>query len=152
MAIRFKPPRLGGDPDIVAHSANAFPARNAEEFLEFLQAVLASGPNAAKPTPIEKFLGSHPNSLRFVQIPKPTPGELRHESLLRHQCLSIREQGRAEAVRPKSHHPVAGVKATWSKADAKGRPANFLFDELGERLGKGPVSFRLFLQLPAAGT
>src|SRR5262249_128590 len=51
--------------DIVAHSTDAFPARTPEEFLEFLQAALASASSTAKPTPIEAFLGSHPAALEF---------------------------------------------------------------------------------------
>src|SRR5215469_2031297 len=59
--------------DIIAHSVDGFPVRTGEELVEFLRAVHASGPDAAKPTPIERFLGSHPAALAFVQTPKPTP-------------------------------------------------------------------------------
>src|SRR5580704_17473559 len=58
MAVRF---HLGEHvhTDIVAHSHNGFPVRTGEEFLEFLKAVLASGPNAPAPPPIAAFLGAH---------------------------------------------------------------------------------------------
>src|SRR4051794_6374429 len=52
--------------DIIAHSTDGFPARTAEEFLEFLRAAGASGPGAAKPSPIEQFLMAHPAALEFV--------------------------------------------------------------------------------------
>ena len=65
--------------DIVAHSANAFPARTAEEFLEFLRALIASGPDVPHPNPIEAFLGSHPAALAFVQMPKPFPASFARE-------------------------------------------------------------------------
>jgi len=41
--------------DIIGHSINAFPARTGEEFLEFLRAVIASGPGSAAPPPIVAF-------------------------------------------------------------------------------------------------
>ena len=57
--------------DIIAHSANAFPARNGQEFLEFLRALAASDPTKLAGSPLEAFLGSHPKTLAFVQLPKP---------------------------------------------------------------------------------
>lgn len=66
--------------DIIAHSVNGFPARTAEEFVEFLEAAYASGPGAPKPSPIEVFLGTHPAALAFVQAPKPFPTSFARES------------------------------------------------------------------------
>ena len=40
------------------------PSRTGAEFLELLQAVAASGPEAKKPTPLESFLASHPAACR----------------------------------------------------------------------------------------
>ena len=37
--------------DIIAHSVDGFPARTADEFLELLRAIHASGPNAGSPPP-----------------------------------------------------------------------------------------------------
>src|SRR5450755_706324 len=58
LAIRF---HLGEHvhTDIIGHSHDGFPTRTPEEFLQFLRAVKASGPDASKPTPIEQFLGGH---------------------------------------------------------------------------------------------
>ena len=66
--------------DIVAHSADGFPVRTAPEFVEFLGAIRASGPDAPHPNPIEQFLGSHPKALAFVQLPKPIPTSFARES------------------------------------------------------------------------
>ena len=46
--------------DIVSHSTDGFPSRDGYEFLEFLRAAAASGPDVPSPKPIETFLGSHP--------------------------------------------------------------------------------------------
>ena len=54
--------------DIVAHSANGFPATTGQEFLEFLRGVTQSDP--AK---VQAFVGSHPKALAFVQAITPLP-------------------------------------------------------------------------------
>ena len=43
--------------DIISHSTDGFPTRDGDEFLEFLKAVAASGPEVPSPKPIERFLG-----------------------------------------------------------------------------------------------
>jgi catalase len=57
----------------VSISANAFPVATPEDFLAFLRAVAQSGPNAAKPTPLEQFLGTHPAAAKFLTTPYPPP-------------------------------------------------------------------------------
>ncbi len=78
MAIRF---HLGEHvhTDIIAHSINGFPTRTAEEFVEFLRAVGASGPDTPSPKPVEVFLAAHPAALEFVQVPKPLPASFAKE-------------------------------------------------------------------------
>jgi catalase len=79
IAIRFQLPD-GAYTDIVSISTNGFPAATPEDFLGLLNAVAASGPDAAKPSPVEQFLGSHPAALAFVQMPKPAPVSFATES------------------------------------------------------------------------
>src|SRR5580704_5674889 len=59
--------------DMVTHSTDGFPSRDGKEFLEFLLAVAASGPEVPSPKPIETFVSAHPAALAFVQAPKPHP-------------------------------------------------------------------------------
>ena len=62
--------------DIVAHSVDTFPTRTTEEFLNFLNALIATNPAGPHPNAIEQFLGTHPAALAFVQIPKPIPASM----------------------------------------------------------------------------
>src|SRR5258708_24700279 len=70
MAIKF---RLsdGSEADIICISANGFPVATGEDFLALLQAGGASGPDVPKPTPVDKFLSTHPAALAFVTAPRP---------------------------------------------------------------------------------
>jgi catalase len=70
VAIKF---RLsdGTEADIVCISANGFPLATGEEFLALLQAVGASGADVPKPTPVDKFLSTHPAAFAFVTAPRP---------------------------------------------------------------------------------
>jgi catalase len=136
--------------DIVAHSANAFPVRTTEEFIEFLRALGTSGPNAPKPTPIEAFLGTHPAALAFVQAPKPIPSSFARESFFAINAYKFTNQsgisrfGRYR-IRPDAgnDYPEAAIIAA--------KPANFLFDEIKERLAKGPAKLHIAVQLSEAG-
>ncbi len=55
--------------DIVAHSVNAFPTRTAEEFLDFLNALLATDPAGPHPNAVEQFLGTHRPPWRLSRRP-----------------------------------------------------------------------------------
>src|SRR5438552_8300699 len=59
LAVRFHLPG-GRSTDIVTNAFNGFAVATGEDFLAFLKAVAASGKNSPKPTPVEKFLASHP--------------------------------------------------------------------------------------------
>ena len=72
MAVRFHLAEHAHT-DIVGHSHNGFSVRTGEEFLEFLRAVAASGPDAPNPPPIVAFLATHPAAKAFVEAPKPIP-------------------------------------------------------------------------------
>jgi catalase len=136
--------------DILGHSANGFPTRTAEELVEFLQAVGASGPGASKPLPIEVFLGSHPAALRFVQIPKPIPTSFAKESFYGVSAYKFIDQtGAVHFGRYRICPDGAGDYLSPEAAAAKS--ANFLFDEIKERLAKGPAKLHIAVQLAEAG-
>ena len=149
MAVRF---HLGEHrhTDIVAHSANGFPTRTGEEFLEFLRAVVASPPGTPSPTAVEQFLGSHPAALSYVQMPKPAPASFAREAYFGLTAMRFtnaagdRRYGRYRLL------PEAGVEPLGAQALAAKQP-DYLFDEIRERLARGPVSFQVVAQLAEEG-
>jgi catalase len=136
--------------DIVAHSENGFPTRTGAEFLEFLRALAASGPNAAKPTPIESFLASHPKARLFLDAPKPIPTSYAKESYFGVAALRFTNQAGASRFGRFRMHPQDG-NAYLSAPDAANKSANFLADELAQRLGAAPVNMRVLVQMAAPG-
>ena len=136
--------------DIVSHSTDGFPARTGQEFLEFLQAAAASGPETPSPKPIEHFLGSHPAALAFVQAPKPSPSSFAKETYFGVTAMRFINQEGAGRYGRYRILPDAGVEHLDPEV-TKDKGPNFLFDELTERIAAGPISFQVFAQLANDG-
>ncbi|MFN8009426.1 MAG: catalase family peroxidase [Terriglobia bacterium] len=148
LGIKFHLPG-GNDTDIVAHSFNGFPVGTAEEFLGFIEALAASSPGAPKPTPIEKYLTTHPRAMAFATTPKPIPMSFVAESYFGVNAFRFINQNQMSQYGRYQIHPEQS--AYLSDAEAAQRPANFLFDELRARLSRGPATLRLVAQLAKTG-
>jgi len=136
--------------DIIAHSIDAFPARNVEEFLQLLQAIRDSGPGASKPLPIETYLGTHPAALAYVQAPKPVPVSFSKESFFGVNAYRfLAGDGSAKYGRYRIRPDGAGEYL--DAEAAKQQAPNFLFDDIKGRLGRGPVKMRIAVQVAAPG-
>jgi len=149
MAIRFALPG-GAFTDIVAISHNGFVVGTGEDFLTFLKAIAATRPEGPHPWPVEAFLGSHPRSLKFVVDNKPLPVSFAtlayygNNAFVFVNAKGTKRAGRYQII------PVAGLANLDSAAAAKAAP-NYLFDDLPRRLARGPVQFRLYVQLANPG-
>jgi len=132
--------------DIVSHSTDGFPTRTGQEFLEFLRAAASSDPSKPSPSPIEVFLGSHPKALAFVQTPKPFPSSLARESYFGVTALRFTNKDSVSRFGRYRIKPDAGIEHL-DDATAKTRGANYLFDELTERIARGPIGFQVLVQV-----
>jgi catalase len=149
MAIRFM---LGEHvhTDIVSHSTDGFPTRTGAEFLELFRALAASNGATEHPTPLEAFLGSHPAALAFVQTPKPAPTSFAHETYFGVTAMEftnsdgVRRFGRYRIV------PEAGNEFLDDAAKAA-QPANYLMDEIVERVNSELIRFDILVQLAEEG-
>jgi catalase len=147
MAIRFALPD-GSSTDIVSISASSFPVGTPEDFLALLQAIGASGPDATKPTPVEKFLGAHPVTLKWVQTPRPAPesfGTLAFYGVNAFKFTNAKKQSvyvRYQIIPEAGEHALA--------EGAKPGP-NYLMEELPARVAKGPVKYKLMAQVANKG-
>jgi catalase len=136
--------------DIVAHSANSFPSRTGQDFLEFLTAITLTDLTHIPGSPLEKYLGTHPAALAFVQTPKPPPSSFARESYYGLTAMhffnkdGIARYGRYRIL------PVAGEDHL-DPAAVAAQPANYLFEEIEHRIANEPVKFRVVAQLAEEG-
>jgi len=136
--------------DIVAHSTDGFPTRTGQEFLEFLKALATSDPKNLSGSPLEAFLGTHPKALVFVQAPKPSPSSFARESYFGITAMQFTNKDGVSRFGRYRIVPVAGNEHIDDAAVAA-KSANFLFDEIAERLAKGSIKFRLLVQVANDG-
>ena len=149
MSVKFALPD-GTKTDLVVLSFNGFPVATGEEFRDFLLAIAASGPDAAKPTELEKFLAAHPAAKAFVQTPKPPPvsyGTLPYFGINAFKFTNAK--GVATHVRYQLQ-PAAGTKFL-SQEQLATRGPDYLTEEIRERVKRGPVKFTLLAQVAEPG-
>jgi catalase len=149
MAIRFALPG-GGNTDIVANSHNGFFIGTGEDFLAFLKAIAATTPKSPHPAPIEQFLGGHPRALKVIVDSKPLPVSFATLDFYGNNAFVFVDGTGAKHAGRYQIIPVAGVVHLDSAAAAKVSP-NYLFEDLPKRLAKGPVKYRLYVQLANPG-
>lgn len=149
MAIRFTLPG-GAFTDIVANSHNGFFVGTGDDFLAFLRAIAATTPASPHPSPIEQFLGGHPRALKVITDSKPLPvsfanlGFFGNNALLFVDSLGTKRAGRYQIL------PVAGIRHLPAAGGAKLSP-NYMFQDVTRRIAKGPIKYRLLVQLANPG-
>jgi catalase len=136
--------------DIVSHSTDGFPTRDGYEFLEFLKAASASGPDVPSPKPIETFLGAHPAALAFVQTPKPFPKSFARQTYFGVTAFAFTNSkgqkrfGRYRIVPEEGNHFFSDEEAARLSPD-------YHFEEIMGHLKKDAVRFSILVQLAEAG-
>jgi catalase len=149
MAIRFTLPG-GGFSDIVSNSHNGFFVGTGEDFLAFLKAVAATTPTSPHPSPIEQFLGSHPRALKVITDSKALPVSFATLAFYGNNAFVFVDSAGTKRVGRYQILPVAGVHHPDSLAAAKVSP-NYLFEDLPRRVARGPIKYRLLVQLASPG-
>ena len=149
MAVRFQLPG-GAFTDIVANSHNGFFVGTGEDFLAFLKAIAATKPDSPHPSPIEQFLGGHPRALKVIVDSKALPksfatlGFFGNNAFVFVDSAGTKRAGRYQIL------PIAGIHHLDSTAATK-LPPNYLFEDLTRRIARGPIRYRLLVQLANPG-
>jgi len=136
--------------DIVSHSTNGFPTRDGYEFVALLRAVAASGPDVPSPKPVEKFLGTHPAALAFVQAPKPFPSSLARDTYFAVTAFAFTNAAGDKRFGRYRIVPEQGNDYL-TDAQVAGLAANYHYDEMAQRVAQEPVRFRILVQLAGQG-
>tara|TARA_R110002020_G_scaffold52584_4_gene147588 strand:- start:769 stop:1752 length:984 start_codon:yes stop_codon:yes gene_type:complete len=152
MAVRFYLPD-GTVTDLIALPITLFFTRTPEETLELLKIALPD-PESGKADmeKVGQFLAERPSVLHAVGLRKQLPAAVSFARTAYHALHAFRfvnEDGAAVYAR---YHwePDAGV-ATQTLDELHTEKPTYLFEELEERLGRGPVRFKLILELAGEG-
>lgn len=149
LAVKFLLPD-GSNFDVVTHSFNGFPVASAGEFGDLLQAIAASGPDAAKPTALDGYLATHPVAKRFLTTQTPPPvswGTTAYFGVNAYQFINAGGQARFVRYR---FVPEAGEHYL-TDAELAGRSPSYLSEEIAARVRRGPVRFTWYAQIAEAG-
>src|ERR1700686_2880085 len=147
IAIKYHLPG-GSDTDMVTNSFKFFPVGTGEDFRDLLQAIVASPPDAPKPTKLEQFFASHPNApkaLGTLAVPDSFADEEYHGI---DAFIFVSKSGQRQAVR---YLVVPEKLVHLTPEEAAKQSPDFLFDELAKRIAQKPVVFHLKAQLAQPG-
>jgi len=134
--------------DIVSHSTDGFPTRDGYEFLEFLKAATASGPDVPSPKPIEQFLAVHPAALAFVQTPKPFPSSFARDTYYGVTAFAFTNAAGQTRFGRYRIVPELGNDFLTDEQVAALAP-DYHFTEIAARVSKAPVRFKILVQIAA---
>ncbi len=143
----------GTTTDIVALPLPLFPARTPDEVLEVLE-VARPDPASGKTDmdKVWKFIGARPWIAHAAGLAQKVPASVSLAQTAFNPLHAFRFVNAAEEVVYARYHwePEAGV-AGQTLEELQKQPASYLFDELDERLSRGPVAFHLVLELAGDG-
>jgi catalase len=133
---------------MVTNSFKFFPVGTGDDFRDLLQAIVASPPDAPKPTKLEQFFASHPNApkaLGTLAIPDSFADEEYHGI---NAFIFVSKSGQRQAVR---YLVVPEKLVHLTPEEAARQSPDYLFDELTQRIARRPVVFHLKAQLAEPG-
>jgi catalase len=148
LAIKFTLPD-GAVTDIVGHSFDGFPTSNSDQFRELLLAIGASGPGAAEPTALTRFLEVHPVAKTFLTTQKLPASYASVEYFGVNAFKFTSANGTAHFVRYQ-FLPVGGEQLLSKAEFAKAGP-DYLQTEIKDRIAKRWVRFQLLAQVAEPG-
>jgi len=148
LAIRFELPG-GASTDLVAHSFNGFPVSNMDDLRELMLAIAASGPCAATPTALDRFLEFHPTARAFLAAQK-TPASFATISYYGVGSFKfINTKGEGRYVR---YQLVTDAGEQLLTDEERGKQsANYLMEEIKARVAAVPIGFALYAQVAEHG-
>ncbi len=151
LAVKLRPPQ-GGECDILATTTPAFIVRTPEEFLELMR-LRVPDPETGEVDmqALGEFLGAHPEAQTAVAAtmgaePPESFATLAYFSPHSFRFLDAEGEGRWGRYRWRPE----GDEQRISDDEAAARGRDYLFDDLRERLARGPISFDLVITLAGA--
>jgi catalase len=147
MAVKFHMPGRA-EVDIVMLAVKTFPMATGEGFRDLLMAISESPDGSPKPTRLDEFAASHP-TVPVSFNTAGTPDSFAHEEYRGlNAFIFVDKAGRRQAVR----YIMTPEELVYLTADEAARhSADFLIDDLPQRIAKKRVVFHFKAQLAEAG-
>ena len=140
----------GSNFDLVNHSYNGFPSPTAADFGDLLQAIGASGPTVAKPTPLDRYLDGHPAAKHFLTTQTPPPSSWATTTYFGVNAYQMTNaDGRSVFTRFR-FVPEAGEHYL-DKTELARKSADYLSEEIVQRVAAGPIRFVWYAQIATQG-
>lgn len=137
--------RDGFTTDIVAHSFNGFPVKNTDDFRDFLMALAASGPDVPKPSPVDRYLDTHPPTKAFATTQKNPASYATLKYFAANSFRFINADGVSTYVRYQFIPQQGEHLLTDEEMEAKS--PSYLQDDIKARIANNPVTFDMYAQL-----
>jgi len=147
MAIKYHLPG-GAETDMVTNSLKFFPVGTGEDFRDLLLAIIASPPDAPKPTKLEQFFASHPNAPKAFGTAATPESYADEEYHGINAFIFVSKTGLRQAVR---YLLVPEKLVHLTPEEAAKQTPDFLSDELSKRMARKPVVFHLKAQMAEPG-
>ena len=137
--------------DIVAHSVDTFPSRTARRVPGLPQRAHRHRPRRPAPQR-HRAIPRHPSrSSELRPDAQAHPDELRQRIVLRRLRLQIHQRRRRQPIRPLSHPPRRRQRISRRRRAAAASPRTSSSTNSKTRIAKGPVKFRIVVQLAKEG-
>ena len=138
--------------DLIALSKTLFPFRTPEEVLDLINYSLDPATGEQDPAKVQAWFADHPASARAQQIIASEPPPASFAQAEFHPIHVFRFVNAADEGRYARYHwiPEAG-RASTTIDELRQRGEAYMFEELEERLRRGPVAYSLVLQLAEEG-
>ena len=147
MAVKFHLPD-GSKTDLVTHSFNGFPVATTAELRDLLLALSATKPGDPPPTALDTFLSSHPSAKSFLEAFKPAPASYGSLSYFGVNTFKFTNAKGMTTFGRYQLQPMAGEHFL-STEQLRTMDPNYLTNEIRERVRRGPIKFKLLLQVAA---
>jgi catalase len=131
--------------DIVAHSFNGFPVKTTDDFRDFLMALAASGPDAPKPTEVDKYLDAHPATKVFATTQKNPASYATVNYFAANSFRFTNAAGISTYIRYQ-FIPQEGEQLLTDE-ELAARSTSYLKDDIKARIALKPVRINMFAQL-----
>jgi catalase len=119
----------------------------ADQLREFLIALATSGPEARKPTPADLYLAAHPIAKAFLESQAPPPESYATLAYFGVNSFEFTNADDVVSIGRYRIEPETGVQLL-SAEQRRNAAHDYLSSEIRDRVSRGPIRFRLRVQLP----